>query len=72
MKTKTFDCVEMKRAAQQRIREAVKEMTPAQEIEFFQEGRTEFERQIEAARRGLRGQAVHPSATRLPKSGNQP
>jgi len=59
MKTKTFDCVEMKRAAQRRIREAVKEMTPAQEIEFFQEGRTEFERQIEAARRELRGRAAH-------------
>ncbi|HVP12123.1 MAG TPA: hypothetical protein VMV94_13165 [Phycisphaerae bacterium] len=53
MKTKTLDCVAMKRAAQKKIREAVKGMTPAQEIEFFREGEAEFERQIESAKRSL-------------------
>jgi soluble cytochrome b562 len=46
---KTFDCIQMKRDAQKKIREAVKGMTPEQEIAFFREGAEEFERQIEQA-----------------------
>ncbi len=50
MKTKTFDCVESKRAAQRQIRARVKGMTPAQEIDFFRTGHEEFARALAAAR----------------------
>jgi len=49
-KTKRIDCVQIKRAAQQQIRERVRGMTPEQEIAFFQEGADEFEKRIEAAK----------------------
>ena len=35
MKTKTFDCVEMKRRGAQRIHEAIKDMTPAQKLNYW-------------------------------------
>ncbi len=35
MKTKTFDCVEMKRKGAERIYQLVKDMTPAEELEFW-------------------------------------
>ena len=50
MKTKSFDCVEMKRAAQKKIREKVRGMTRDQEIAFFRAGAEEFERRIRAAK----------------------
>lgn len=40
MKTKTrktFDCVEFKRAAQARIYERIKDMTPEEEIAYFRQ-----------------------------------
>lgn len=42
MKTKTFDCVEMKRRGSQRIYEATKDMTPEQELAYWQERSRQF------------------------------
>jgi len=36
-KKKDFDCIEMKRKAQAKIYEAIKEMTPEQEIAHFRQ-----------------------------------
>ena len=36
-KKKDFDCIEMKRNAQLKIYEAIKQMTPEQEISYFQQ-----------------------------------
>ncbi|MCG3130810.1 MAG: hypothetical protein FLDDKLPJ_01583 [Phycisphaerae bacterium] len=60
MKTKTFDCVDMKRKAQEEIRRRVRGMTPQEEIEFFQEGSARF---LEALRRAKEdhGQAPEPA-----------
>lgn len=50
MKTKTFDCVRMKRAAQEKIRAAVSGLSREEEIAFFRAGADEFERRIQAAK----------------------
>lgn len=50
MKTKTFDCIKMKREAQEKIRAAVAGMTREQEIAWFREGGEEFQRRIQAAK----------------------
>jgi hypothetical protein len=42
MKTKTFDCVEMKRQGSQRIYEAVKDMTFEQEVAYWREQSRQF------------------------------
>jgi hypothetical protein len=49
-KTKTFDCIAMKRKAQEAIRAQVRGMTPKEEVAFFRKGAEEFERQIDAAK----------------------
>ncbi len=62
MKKKTFDRMEMKRAAQKKIRAAVAGMTREQEIAFFRAGADEFEERIKAARDSLaRGPKASPS-----------
>ena len=50
MKTKTFDCVEMKRVTQEKIRNDVKGMTAEEEIRYFREGADAFEQRIRQAR----------------------
>ncbi len=50
-KSKKFDCVAMKRAAQRRIRARVRGLTPQQEVDFFRAGGAEFETVLTAARR---------------------
>ena len=59
MKTKTitFDCIEMKRKAQEAIRAQVRGMTREEEAAFFREGREEFEKQIQVAKQQRRKQA---------------
>ena len=37
MKTKTFDCVEMKHRGAEKVREQTKDMTPEQELAFWHE-----------------------------------
>lgn len=54
---KSFDCVEFKRQAQQRIYEKIKDLTPAEEIEFFRREAesgpfAELIARIKATRRG--------------------
>jgi hypothetical protein len=49
-KNKTFDCIEMKRKAQEAIRAQVRGMTREEEAAFFREGHEEFERQIQVAK----------------------
>ena len=50
MKTKTFDCVRMKRQAQQKIRAALAGKSKQQEVAYFREGAEEFKKRIRAAR----------------------
>ena len=64
MKTKTFDCVEMKRAAQEQIRQAVQGMTLEEEVEFFRAGAEEFEKRLQEARRAQTEKDHTPPADR--------
>jgi hypothetical protein len=47
MKTKTFDCVEMKRRGSQRIYEATKDMTHEQQIAYWRERSRQFREEQE-------------------------
>ena len=49
-KKKSFDCIVMKREAQEVIRAKVQGMTREQEVAFFREGREEFDRKVQAAK----------------------
>jgi hypothetical protein len=53
MKTKIFDCIQVKRAAQEKIRAAVVGLDRKAEIEFFRAGAKAFERRIQAAKESL-------------------
>jgi len=50
MKTKTFDCVEMKRRGAEKVQEEIAGMTPAQELAYWQRG-TEELRALQESRR---------------------
>lgn len=54
MKTKTFDCVEMKRRGAARVQEAIAQMVPKQESQYWRD-RTERlrkrQREIQSAER---------------------
>jgi hypothetical protein len=60
-KTKTFDCVAMKRKAQQAIRAQTRGMASKEEVAFFREGAAEFERKIDAAKQ-RRARTPSPTA----------
>jgi hypothetical protein len=47
MKIKTFDCVEMKRQAAERIHEATKDLTVEQAIDYWRRRNEEFRREQE-------------------------
>jgi hypothetical protein len=47
---KRFDCVEMKRQAQRRIRSAVTGMDRKEEVAYFRSGAAEFTRRLHTAR----------------------
>ena len=53
MKTKKFDCIRMKRAAQQKIRAAVSGMNRQEEIDFFRAGAQDLEQRIRTAKEAL-------------------
>jgi len=56
MKTKTFDCVEMKRKAAARIHEQIGDLALEQKIEYWRRRSEEFRaEQEELTARGLRG-----------------
>ncbi len=64
MKTKTFDCVEMKRRGALRVHEQLKDMTVEQQIEYWRQRSEEFRRDQER----LRAQAgLMPAPESLPK-----
>lgn len=54
MKTKTFDCVEMKRQGAARIHEALKDFTLEQKIEYWRKRSAEFRKEHEQTVRGRR------------------
>jgi len=55
MKTKTFDCVEMKRRGAQRIHEITKDMTLEQKVAYWRERSRQFrEEQERVAARNAR------------------
>ncbi len=49
MKTKTFDAVEMKRHAAQRIHEKTKNMTPGEQLSFWQQRTKALRKRQQAA-----------------------
>ena len=51
MKTKTFDCVAMKRRGSRRVYERIKNMTPAQELAYWQKRTARLDQRIKAAKR---------------------
>jgi hypothetical protein len=62
MKTKTFDCVEMKRQAALRIHERLKDLTVEQQIEYWRQRSAEFQRDHERLRAQAGGTEA-PAAT---------
>jgi hypothetical protein len=58
MKTKRFDCVEMKRQGALRVHERLKDMTVEQQIEYWRQRSEQFQRDQER----LRAQAGLTSA----------
>jgi len=53
---KTFDCVEMKRKAQEEIYEETKNMSREEELEYFHKAGERFQREIEALREKKKAQ----------------
>ena len=47
---KTFDCVEMKRKAQEKIYEETKNLSREEELEYFHKAGERFRKEIEALR----------------------
>jgi len=47
MKTKTFDCVDMKRRGAERIYEQVKDMTLEEELAYWRQRTLEFRQQLQ-------------------------
>ena len=60
MKTKTFDCVEMKRRGQLRIRERLKGMTVEQQLEYWRKRSEEFMREQDRLRAQRPPVPAHP------------
>jgi hypothetical protein len=50
MKTKTFDCVEMKRQGALRVHEKLKDMTIEQQIEYWRQRSEQFQREQDRLR----------------------
>ena len=53
MKTKAYDCINMKREAQRRIRAALLGKSRQEEIDYFREGADEFEQRVQSAKDAL-------------------
>jgi len=52
---KAFDCVEMKRKAQQRIHDETRELSREEQLAYFHEAGEQFWRDIQVLRRKGRG-----------------
>ena len=48
MKTKTFDCVEMKRRCAEHVYSIIKDMTPEEEIEYWRRQTEEYRKERSA------------------------
>jgi hypothetical protein len=57
MKTKTFDCIEMKRRGSREVYSRIKNMTPKQELEYWRKRTVHLQRRIKAAKRKAAGPA---------------
>ena len=60
MKTKTFDCVEMKRRGALRLHERLKDMTVEQQIEYWRRRNEEFLRKERSPQRARYRKAIDP------------
>ncbi len=60
MKTKTFDCVEMKRRGAEEIYELVKDMTVEEEVEFWRQKTEELRKLQKALQEKRRNTSVPP------------
>ncbi len=49
MKTKSFDCVEMKRKSQEKIYNEIKNLNKAEELEYWQKGTLKLKKQHDSA-----------------------
>ena len=63
MKTKKFDCVEMKRRGAAKVQETIAGMTPEQELEFWRKQTEELRRrqreiQADGVRHNVQGRVV--------------
>lgn len=65
MKTKAFDCVEMKRQGQRRLHERLKDLTVEERIEYWRKRSEQFMREQQRLR------APQPSAPATPAPGRQ-
>jgi len=54
---KAFDCVEMKRQAQERIYEETRGLSPEQELEYFHEAGRRFWQEMKRMRKDLSAQS---------------
>lgn len=60
MKTKTFDCIEMKRRGSQRIYETIKDMTFEQKVAYWREQSRQFrEEQDRIGARAATATSIH-------------
>ena len=62
MKTKTFDCIEMKRRGAEEVQKALLGMTPEEELAFWQSGTEELLRKQQERRSS---QDLPPDASSL-------
>jgi len=68
METKTFDCVEMKRACARRVYEQIKGMTREQELAYWRQAERRTERKWRAARLKLARQKRQSPDSRADRS----
>jgi hypothetical protein len=64
MKTKTFDCVEMKQRGAEQVQQELMDMTPEEEIAFWQKG-TEELRQKQQQTRAMTAAGGQGSASKI-------
>ena len=62
MRTKTFDCVDMKRRGAARVYEKTKDMTLDEEVAYWAQRTKELRRRLEAARREGEAAPEHAAA----------
>jgi len=69
MKTKTFDCVEMKRQGSRRIYEQIKDLTPEEELAFWRKRSARLKNRIKTAQTKARNPASSRGNARAAAAG---